>query len=449
MLIEFRVENYRSFHQQQTLSMVASRRVRTHRESNTFVVEGLDAPLCKSAVIYGANASGKSNLVKAINFVKEFVGTSATQLNLGDRIPGVEPFRLDATSAQSPSRFGFAALIGTTLYEYSFAVTNRHVQTETLRVKESHKQWSTWLDRQRDRETSETTWSFKGPLSGEEALLRDKTRDNGLVLSRGAELNIDALKSLYLWFRNDVWYYDLSRKPEDLFHSTAARVQDDPEFRRRVLSMLRDADLAVTGLKVSESPVWETLVKTPGKIGTLFSQFRDWMSKEIEVVGEQMPKWFQVSTSHQMADAEGTIDFSLEKDESYGTQRFFTLGGRLLEVLEKGSLLVVDEFDASLHPLLTRGLVELFHNPAMNQKRAQLIFTTHDSTLMDSRLFRRDQVWLTEKKKKDGSTSLFSLDDFAPGTGPRNTESLAKRYLAGRYGGVPKLGPVFEDHVIQ
>jgi AAA15 family ATPase/GTPase len=147
-----------------------------------------------------------------------------------------------------------------------------------------------------------------------------------------------------------------------------------------------------------------------------------------------------VTTSHRQSGSDRFVEFDLARDESFGTQRFFALAGQLLDVLENGSLLVVDEFDASLHPWLTRSLVQLFHSLAMNKNGSQLVFTTHDSTLMDSDLFRRDQIWLTEKTN-DGATRLYSLDDFRS----RGTEAFAKRYLAGRYGGVPNLGPSLED----
>jgi AAA15 family ATPase/GTPase len=131
-------------------------------------------------------------------------------------------------------------------------------------------------------------------------------------------------------------------------------------------------------------------------------------------------------------------------DESNGTQRFFALAGPFLDALAKGTVVVVDELECSMHPLLTRKLIELFQSPEANKSGAQLIFATHDSTLMDPELFRRDQIWLVEKNRR-GASELFSLYDFDTKDRPRNTEVFQRNYLAGRYGGVPKFGPTFED----
>ena len=138
------------------------------------------------------------------------------------------------------------------------------------------------------------------------------------------------------------------------------------------------------------------------------------------------------------------MQFSLEEDESNGTQRFFALIGPVLNVLDHGGLLVVDELECSMHPLLTRKVVELFHNPEANPKGAQLIFATHDSTLMSPALLRRDQIWLMEKNFKS-ATEMFSLCEIEREKRPRKEESFGKNYLAGRYGGVPIFGPALED----
>jgi AAA15 family ATPase/GTPase len=151
-----------------------------------------------------------------------------------------------------------------------------------------------------------------------------------------------------------------------------------------------------------------------------------------------------VTTTHRLNDSEESVTFLMDRDESNGTRRFFGLLGLVLQALDRGDLLVFDELECSLHPMLTRKLIELFQDESVNSKGAQLVFATHDITLMDKNLFRRDQIWLTEKNDR-GATELFSLYDFDPAKRPRISEVLAKNYLAGRYGGVPKFGPTFED----
>jgi AAA15 family ATPase/GTPase len=134
----------------------------------------------------------------------------------------------------------------------------------------------------------------------------------------------------------------------------------------------------------------------------------------------------------------------MEQDESNGTQRFFALAGPFLDALDQGSVVVIDELDCSMHALLTRKLIELFQAATVNTRGAQLFFTTHDSNLMDPDLFRRDQIWLTEKDSR-GASKLFSLYDFDTKERPRNTEAFERNYLAGRYGAIPRFGPIFED----
>ncbi len=151
---------------------------------------------------------------------------------------------------------------------------------------------------------------------------------------------------------------------------------------------------------------------------------------------------FDVQTFHETEESAAPVKFSLDRDESNGTRRLFALAGPILDGLDQGATLVVDELECSIHPLLARKLIELFQSPSMNTQGAQLIFATHDSTLMDLSLLRRDQIWLTNKRS-NGSTELYSLYDIEER--PRNNEAAQKNYLDGRYGGVPRFGPSLED----
>ncbi len=423
MLVEFKVANFRSFREEQTLSLVASKD-RTYPDS---LIDAGKFNLLKAAAIYGANASGKSNLIKAMEFMVKFVATSATRMNVGDPIEDAAPFRLEATSVDKPSSFCVTALLDGTRYEYGFSVTRRRVCAERLKVCRQGGRLTTWLDRCLDGESQQTKWSIKGPLKKDARLLTERTRENGLLLSRGAELNVAAITELFLWFKNKVWKYDLARPPVELMSKTAEHVQQDAGFRERVLRLVRDADLGISDLKVRDEPVpisWVGNEPLPGMPRSL--------------------NWPRVKAVHTPAGSRDGVDFDLLDDESNGTQRFFAIVGPFLEALDDGKLLLVDELECSMHPLLARKLIELFQDPEANTKGAQLIFATHDSTLMDQNLLRRDQIWLTEKRQS-GASELFSLYDFEPPEKPRNTEAFARRYLAGRYGAVPQFGPSLED----
>lgn len=435
MLIEFNVANFRSFREEQTLSLIASKD--TTHPGNLIGCDKFN--LLKVAAIYGANASGKSNLIAAIDFMERFIRTSATKINLGDAIEGVSPFRLDPDHALQPSCFEVTALVDGTTYVYGFSATSERVHDEWLKVRRPGGRLVPYVERRFDVAAGKTRWKIGGPLKKDANLLREKTRENGLLLSRGAELNMAPLSDLFLWFRKKVWVYDLSDSPVGLMQRTASRISNDDDFRMQVLNILRDADLGIQGLEVSRKSLPAIPDEAPKALVDVFSALKEILSEAALL---------NVATVHHLPSSGNSISFDLETDESNGTQRFFALAGPVLDVLEKGAVLIVDELDCSMHPSLVRKLIELFQSPEANPNGAQIVFATHDSTLMDSALFRRDQVWLTEKNSA-GATELFSLYDFDTARRPRVGEALEKNYLAGRYGGVPSFGPTFEDYEIK
>ena len=434
MLIQFSVENYRSFREEQTLSLVASNDD-AHASNLIECDKGLR--LVKVASLYGANASGKSNLIRAMADMRRFVLASATKMNLGETIDFVSPFRLDATSRNEPSRFEITLLVDGVTFVYGFSATRERVHDEWLHVRPSGGRFSKWLERTLDPATSETSWAFRGPLKRDAKLLREKTRDNGLVLSRAAELNVDAVARLFLWFQKYFSDWDLSVPPVELVQFTAETILDSEPFGSSVLSLMRDADLGISGLSVKE---------VPGRnfLDAVSNSVRERMAPVVqESFGGSAPGLLAVEAEHAMEEGDSVL-FSLEDDESNGTQRFFALAGPVLVGLKCGMFLVIDELECSIHPLLTRKLIELFQSEKLNTSGAQLVFATHDSSVMDSTLFRRDQVWLAEKRS-NGATELFSLYDFDGESRPRNGAAFERNYLAGRYGAVPSFGPSLED----
>ena len=435
MLIQFSVQNYRSFREEQTLSLVAGKDT-THPGS--LINCGGKFRLSKVASIYGANASGKSNLVKAMRAMERFVLVSATEMNLGDRIKFVSPFRLDGSTAQEPSQFEIKLLIEGDIFVYGFSATKEQVHDEWLSVQPQGRRKSKWLERSRDKASGAISWAFRGPLKRDEGLLKEKTRDNGLVLSRAAELNIEAVKPLYLWFRNTFGILDLSERPTGLGQFTAERMNKDKEFQNRVIRLVREADFGIGSLSVKEEEFMQSIPDDAPK------KFREILVALQDLTGDEKLTRFSITTDHSLNDGETPISFSLEEDESNGTQRFFALAGPILSALSDGDLLVIDEIDCSMHPLLTRKVIELFQSPEENRNGAQLVFTTHDSSVMDQTLLRRDQIWLTEKRA-NGATELFSLYDFGASSRPRKDTAFEKNYLAGRYGAIPSFGPFFED----
>lgn len=431
MLIEFRVANFRSFKEEQTLSLVASKDA---KHPGNLIRCG-DFNLLKAAAVYGANASGKSNLLKAIDCAVKFIRASATSMTQGDQIQGIDPFRLDPETRQQPSSFGFKFLLDETIYDYTFAASTRRVHHEKLVVsRPGHKPQQVWFERNYPAPTGRPAWEFGKLLRNDEELLKSKTRDNGLVLSRGAELNVKPLAEVFLWFRQLIRHLDLSQ-PSFLYGLDDSPIFKDETLKTRVLAAMKDADLGIDGVRLDTRP--RSLDDIPAEIREMFSE--QWLR-------ENFDENVRVRTLHKIPDSDSYEEFDLHKHESQGTQRFFGIVGFLMTALARGTTLVLDELDCSMHPNLTWKLIELFQSPEVNTTGAQLIFSTHDSALMDQSLLRRDQVWIVEKKQS-GASNLFSLWDIRDK--PRNTEALQRNYLSGRYGGVPKLGPVFEDLTIE
>jgi hypothetical protein len=433
MLVDFKIRNYRSFADEQTLSLVASS---DPLRPGNLIKTGKHS-LLKSVALYGPNASGKSNLIKGISFMDQFIETSASGSNLGDPIKGVAPFRLDSKYALEPSSLETSLIIDETRYLYGFSASPTRVVGEWLQVAAPGGRMSHWLSRHYDNSSQRMVWAIKGPLRKYDELLSQRTRENGLMLSRAADLNIQEVSELYLWFKKKLQIIDLSVAPFLLVQKTAKRVSTDPEFKARALDLIRDADLGIDDFKVRESDVLVPPKDAPEEVAGLLKGVRIFLENV-----QHDPNIYLVSTLHQMGGGGSPVAFSLDSEESNGTQRLFALAGPILDALDQGTALVLDELECSIHPLLARKIIELFQSPHVNKKGAQLIFATHDSTLMSRDLFRRDQIWLTSKTSS-GATELYSLYDIEDR--PRNTEAIQKNYLDGRYGGVPRFGPIFED----
>jgi hypothetical protein len=358
------------------------------------------------------------------------------------------PFRLARKSLEQPSRFEASFFAHNVRFQYGFTATRERVHDEWL-VAFPQGRPQRWFERRFSPRSKETGWSFKGPLKKDEKLLKEKTRDNGLVLSRGVELNIEPLSPLHWWFLKRLKVLDLSEPPTE--NLSAKQFKEDPAFRKRVLDLVRHADLGIDDIRMVDAP----LIFASGSGNTMLNFNTGGIASGVITNSGAMSNYFdtnysgytltqspRVRTIHRLPGTGEDQEFDFETEESKGTQRFFALADTWLNALDLGMVLVIDELDCSMHPLLTRKLIELLQSPEANKKGAQLVFVTHDSSLLDLALFRRDQLWLVEKDNKMASrlVSFYDFEDM-----PRNNEALQRRYLAGRYGGVPVFGPTFED----
>jgi uncharacterized protein len=400
MLVEFRVKNFRSLRDEQVFSLVASTD-QTLLDTHALGTGLKAAPhVLKSAVVYGANASGKSNLIKALQFMRGVVMESAA-LQPGQTFDRLHPFKLDAASINLPTTFEITFVVDGVRYQYGFALNTQRIVSEHLLVYKAFKP-QRWFERQFDAESGRDVYGFGPSLKGAKNLWEGATRPNALFLSVAVQLNSDALRPLFDWFASGLVIFN---EQSPLSPHFSVQMLKEEKHRQAIGGFLRATDTSIAGIEVTTG-------------------------KRENSVGEQAVD--EVKFHHITEHGKAVFDLV---DESSGTRNLLFLTGPILDILSKGLTLVVDELDTSLHTLLVQALVRLFHQPDVNTGGAQVVFTTHDTSLLDAYgLFRRDQIWFVEKRP-DQSSSLYPLLDFSP----RKNEALERGYLQGRYGALPFL----------
>lgn len=414
MLVEFRVKNFRSLRDEQVLSLVASKD-NALSDTNTLATGIKALPrILPGAVIFGANASGKSNVIKALQYMRGIVMESATVMQPGQSFD-VQPFRLDPSSENEPTEFEITFIIDGVRYQYGFALTPVRVVSEYLLVYKSFKPQQ-WFERHYDEESDAERFEFGTGLKGTKNLWESATRPNSLFLSMAVQLNSDDLRPVFEWFAHELV---IINEDSPLDPQLSIRLLKQEEGKKQICDFLAAADISIADIEVIDKQIPAGLF--------LFKMLAPKINVEALEKEEKRLRFTHVTSL-------GKAEFRFE-DESGGTRILVFLAGMVLDILEKGRTLVIDELDTSLHTLLVRELVSRFHRPDLNRAGAQLVFTTHDAALLDAPdLFRRDQIWLVEKDNEQAST-LVALAEFSP----RKHEALGKNYLSGRYGGIPFL----------
>jgi uncharacterized protein len=385
------------------------------------------------AGIFGANASGKSNVLKALDFMRRAVQWSYAGWAAKDVIP-VTPFVLDTPSKDEPSLFEAVFQLDGVRYQYGFRLTRRQVVGEWLYAYVTHRR-QVWFERD---VSSADVWYFGKSFTGRNKVIADLTKPTALFLSTAAANNHRMAMEAEQFFRNHfrtVW-------PDDKFmrtDRTQSLVSDEKRWAE-VEDLIRFADLGIREARVRretmDAEVRERVMRVVQAIDSSFGELE--AGNAVDAVADK------VEFGHSAGKEQELVFLPLEA-ESLGTQAWFTLIGPILGALNDGGTLAIDEIDASLHPHLTSEILRIFSDPKRNPKQAQLLFTSHDTTLLGGLLggqeLTRDQVWFTEKKA-DGATVLYPLTDFSP----RKTENLERGYLQGRYGAIPFLdGQVLEE----
>ncbi len=408
MLIEFSVGNYKSFREKVTLSMVAAA-IRSKDkvvDENNVVETDQKFKLLTSAAIYGANASGKTNLLSAVRFMTNFIADSAKDTQTSEKIP-TDRFRLSKEFDDKPSHFEMVFLMEGKRYRYGFEVSSDKVVSEWLYCASKSKEAKLF---ERSLQDISIGTHFK---EGKEFIPR--TRNNALFLSVVAQWNGQLATQIVSWFQMIGVPYDIGSGAVPYFS------YDSPEdLKVETLKFIKALDVSIKDFSLEPFQVPKSL---PAQ-----------MKEDFEKLGLA-----QIKTVHNRYDAAGkvigSVEFSLEKNESAGTRKLFSLHPLIFLALELGVVIFVDELEVKLHPILTFHIIQLFNNRHTNPKHAQLIFTSHDRNLLDHRYFRRDQIWFTEKDNCEAS-HLHSLAEFKV----RNDASFGLDYIRGKYGGIPFIG---------
>ncbi|MFD4830290.1 ATP/GTP-binding protein [Streptomyces uncialis] len=399
MLLRFRVANVRSLREEQELSFVAPGDGRGDEPAARDVAlsDGRRLPVYTVLGIFGANASGKSNVITALKNMRHAVLRSYAEWTSFDAIPRDE-FALDPKAAAETTLYeADIVLEGGVRWTYGFELGSRRVEAEWLYAYPKGRR-QVWFERDATRDKD---FEFPADRLHDRAHLARTTRHDALLLTRAANDGHDQLTPVFDWFKNNLWDVTPETERTQREAYTAQRLLQSEESRRRVEELLRVADLGITGVEVERSPSGRPLVRLV----------------------------------HTGGGEETVLDWAAE---SWGTRSWFALIGPLLLALDTGAVLLVDELDASLHSRFAAEVVRLFQAPWVNPKGAQLIFTGHDPSLLRTpgggRLLEPGQLWLTEKDER-GATELSSVAEWEPA----HEEDLMASYLAGAFGAVPKM----------
>mgnify|MGYP003385722264 CR=1 FL=1 len=366
----------------------------------------------RSAVIYGPNASGKSNLIEALAYMRAVVYESATLIKPGQEF-NAQRFRLDKDCLDEPIEFEITYIENGVRHQYGFTFTKTRIISEWLLVYISPKPQK-WFSRHYDNEAEKDVYKLGASLSKGKNSWKDATRSNALFLSTASQLNSEMLTPIFDWITNKLVIFGAGFTP-NIDHTM--KFMSSADNTKTVQDFLTSADIRIADLKVEKRKgVHKTIHFDPTKSAP---------TEETEEREIDIPIFIHEGSNGSL------IPFELQ-DESLGTQRLFSLAGPVLEILKKDRILIIDELDNSLHTLLVRKMITLFHSTEENLSTSQLIFSTHDTNLLDLELFRRDQVWFVEKDLSN-ATNLYPLTEFSP----RKKEALERGYLMGRFGAVP------------
>ena len=412
MLLRIGVSNHLSIRDYQELSLAASS-LKERQEEKLIPCAAVPTKyVVPSVVIYGANASGKSNLIDAMGAMQYHVLHSQTMGKPGGEVPR-HPFRLDEDSPRLPSRFDIDFLIDGVRHHYGFEASDSAFVSEWLfAFPKSHRQ--TLFER------TGSEFRFGRGLKGQNKVIASLTRPNSLFVSAAAQNDHEQLSKVFSYFRSIRGDLNIAVPGKDVL----ARLTEET-LDTRVLDFLGKIDTGVINYRLSESEPSERELGIPLELFAIFARS----------TGAELPKWKTIELAHR---GRGDAPFYLDMErESAGTRRLLIVLALAFRALDEGVPLFIDELNASLHTRAAEAVLNLFCSRKTNPKGAQLIATTHDTNLLDSSLLRRDEVWFTQKDA-EGASQLYPLTDIRT----RRGDNIEKGYLQGRYGAVPFDDPI-------
>jgi predicted ATPase len=431
MLLEFKVANYRSIGDEQTLSLVPAPKQKDHPQN---IFENGRYKALNAVALYGPNGGGKSNVLRAMSLLDMLVQTSARSASTA-RLPH-DPFLLREGWENKPTQLEITFVLGENRYRYGLAFDSERVRREWLYRKSLGREVVLF---EREDDTIDVGSGFRVPAKILDAAI-EATRDNALFLSVCDMLNIEEAKRILQWFWHFRMVDGLNTETQEI---QTVELWEKKEYREKILRYLTSLNLHIVGLDITTKEFDESSLSED-----IPAEMRAHLSNMLR--GKQS---YSVLARHRRYDASGqptddTQTWLWEERESSGAKKAFQLSGPVLWALANGGVFIIDEFEAKMHPLLTLSTIEVFLDRASNPHHAQLIFATHDTNLLSYAKLRRDQICFAEKNKWE-STELYALSDFVY-FGEKNGEFTSekerpdtdkeKRYFEGRYGAIPALG---------
>ena len=418
MIIDFKFKNFMSFADECNFSMLANSD-KAHEEN---LITFKNCRLSKTRIIYGANASGKTSFICAMDFFLQFLNKS--NYLLGNSKIGVNPFRFRENAFQTPSEFSLTFTVNEVKYIYSFSCTREKVINEKLDAFYSAKPTNIFA------RTETNNYIFKNDAKQLNDI-KGKNSENKLFLVTSATWEYEKTKPVVDYLLNDIL---LSYDIEKIWKIYLDKIIEDnelSEYKKFCLKMLNDADISINDFTVDSKKI-----KDMGDSANFYMEMIKVATKDDNEAMERFvnSSIYNFITTHEIDEGDCVNKYTLNlKEESLGTVQIFMMSPILYYVFKDGKTLFVDEIDKSLHPMLAEHIVKLFLDKSINSNNAQLIANTHDTNLLNLDVFRRDDVWFTEKKFDSGKSEMYSLSDYSP----RKDENIERAYLLGRYGAIP------------